>query len=81
MRCIACDANLSDFESSRRSTSTGDYLDLCSGCFAYIQLDMDTTENFVVFDPNRDDLTTPVAVEGPQSRDNGSDADEPSEES
>jgi hypothetical protein len=41
---------------------------------------MDTTENFVVFDPDRDDLTTPVAVDGFEPHDNGPDADEPSEE-
>lgn len=79
MRCVACDANLSDFESSRRSAVTGHYLDLCNGCFAHISPDVETSENFVVFDPEKDDLTTPVAVDGYGSHDNGPDADEAEE--
>ena len=33
MRCKACDCELSDFESTRKSSNTGEYLDLCNGCF------------------------------------------------
>ena len=34
MRCCACNKNLSDFESTRKSITTGEYLDLCNGCFS-----------------------------------------------
>ena len=33
MRCQACDCELSDFESTRKSLETGEYLDLCNKCF------------------------------------------------
>lgn len=41
MRCVACDRNLSDFESTRKSRETGEYLDLCNKCFNEIQNDLD----------------------------------------
>ena len=37
MRCIACDKELSDFEATRKSSTTGDYLDLCNTCYSSIQ--------------------------------------------
>jgi hypothetical protein len=33
--------NLSDFESTRKSANTGEYLDLCNSCFSDIQYDVD----------------------------------------
>ena len=41
MRCIACDRNLSDFESTRKSHDTGKYVDLCNKCYNEIQSDID----------------------------------------
>ncbi len=41
MRCVACDRNLSDFESTRKSRETGEYSDLCNKCFNEIQNDLD----------------------------------------
>lgn len=37
MRCRACDVVLSDFEATRKSRLTGEYLDLCDTCFAYVK--------------------------------------------
>jgi len=37
MRCIACDKELSDFEATRKSSTTGEYLDLCNTCYSSIQ--------------------------------------------
>lgn len=50
MRCIACNKNLNDFESTRKSTITGEYLDLCNTCYHEIQQDTSVKE--------RDDLRT-----------------------
>lgn len=36
MRCICCNKNLSDKESTRRAVNTGEYLDMCNGCFASV---------------------------------------------
>jgi len=32
MRCYSCDCELSDYESTLKSSNTGQYLDLCSHC-------------------------------------------------
>ena len=44
MRCVACNKVLSDFESTRKSVNTGEYLDLCNHCFHTIQGDAPSTE-------------------------------------
>jgi hypothetical protein len=31
-RCVCCNKNLSDFEATRRSASTGEFLDMCNNC-------------------------------------------------
>lgn len=46
MRCCACDCELSDQEATRKSSVTGEYLDMCNHCLSYIiddmlQLDID----------------------------------------
>lgn len=33
MRCRSCDVLLSDFEASRKSVETREYIDLCNHCF------------------------------------------------
>ena len=42
MRCTCCDRLLNDFESTRKSKTTGEYLDICNKCFSTIQQDLDT---------------------------------------
>ena len=50
MRCVACNKALSDFESTRKSVHSGDYLDMCNTCFSYTDEDIATID--------RDDLRT-----------------------
>lgn len=45
MHCLSCDKELSDFESSRKSKRTGEYLDLCNNCYKWIKDDIDSMEN------------------------------------
>jgi hypothetical protein len=45
MRCKACNKGLTEFESTRKSASTGEFVDLCNECFRYIKDDVYTTEN------------------------------------
>ena len=33
MRCLACNKALNDYEATRKSATTGEYLDLCNHCF------------------------------------------------
>jgi len=40
MRCISCNEVLSDYEASRRSVRTRQYLDLCNDCFKYVRDDI-----------------------------------------
>lgn len=44
MRCMACNVNLTDFESTRKSTITNEYLDLCNHCFYTISDDVSSLE-------------------------------------
>lgn len=48
MRCLACNRNLNDFESTRKSAITGEYVDLCNHCFHEVEQEIPTKE--------RDDL-------------------------
>lgn len=40
MRCIACDCLLTDFEATRKSVNTNQYLDLCNTCYYTINDDV-----------------------------------------
>lgn len=35
MRCVCCNKNLNDFESTRKHAETGEYLDLCNRCYSF----------------------------------------------
>ena len=48
MRCIACNKNLNDFESTRKHATTGEYLDLCNSCYHSVEYEVPAKE--------RDDL-------------------------
>jgi hypothetical protein len=37
MRCLCCNKNLNDYESTRRHAVTGDFLDICTGCLSEVQ--------------------------------------------
>ena len=37
MRCLACDVALSDSESVRKNSITGEFVDLCNKCYSTIQ--------------------------------------------
>jgi hypothetical protein len=36
MRCVCCDKALNDFEATRRSTVTNEFLDMCNKCYLTI---------------------------------------------
>lgn len=44
MRCIACNKNLSDFESTRKYADSQQYVDLCNKCFSTISDSVTTVE-------------------------------------
>lgn len=45
MRCRACDAVLTDYELTRKSAQTGEFLDLCNPCFQEIKGSVDAIDN------------------------------------
>lgn len=58
MRCICCNSELTDFEATRRSASTNDFLDICDNC-----LDLGDRSDFELIE--RYDLreTVPIDLE------------------
>ena len=56
MRCYCCDKILSDFESTRKSVNTGDYLDMCNKCYSTIKDDLHAEERYDLFDGDEEEL-------------------------
>ena len=44
MSCLACDKNLSDFESTRKHHESGEFIDLCNRCYSTIQNEVNDIE-------------------------------------
>jgi hypothetical protein len=44
MRCLSCNAALNDFESTRKSVVTAEYIDLCEHCFSTVADDILTVD-------------------------------------
>lgn len=56
MRCYCCDKILSDFESTRKSVVSGDYLDMCNKCYSTIKEDLISEERYDLYDGDEDQL-------------------------
>lgn len=56
MRCYCCDKPLNDFESTRKSVATGDYLDMCNKCFNTIKEDINAEERYDLYDGDEEQL-------------------------
>lgn len=37
MRCLSCNAKLTEFESTRRGLNTNEFIDLCNQCYSSIR--------------------------------------------
>jgi hypothetical protein len=61
MRCYCCDRALSDFESTRKSATTGEFLDMCNKCYSTIKDDLLSEERYDLYDG---DETEETAEEG-----------------
>lgn len=44
MRCLACNCQLNDHESTRKYASSGQFVDLCDRCFTTVEDDIPTIE-------------------------------------
>ena len=56
MRCVACNAVLTDFEATRKSANTGEYIDLCNKCFNTIREEVAVIEKFLPAQMSAEDL-------------------------
>lgn len=56
MRCVCCDKVLNDFESTRKSIRTGEYMDMCNKCYHTIDKTVLTYERYDLQDDEDDDL-------------------------
>lgn len=60
-RCVACDKNLNDYESTRKDLH-GSYVDLCNSCYKPIRDDLPTV--------TREDLSPTQEIEPELMEDN-----------
>ena len=60
-RCVACDKNLNDYESTRKDLH-GNYVDLCNSCYRPIRDDLPTI--------TREDLSPTQEIEPELMEDN-----------
>jgi len=44
VRCLACNKALNDFEATRKSATTGQFVDLCNHCFHDVEYDIESLE-------------------------------------
>lgn len=54
MRCYCCNKMLSDFEATRKSVKTNEYLDMCNKCYNTISEDLLTYERNDLYDEQED---------------------------
>jgi len=54
MRCYCCNKMLSDFEATRKSVHTNEYLDMCNKCYATVSDDLLTYERADLYDEEED---------------------------
>lgn len=46
MRCVACNAQLTDFEATRKSSETEEFLDLCNHCYSSVANEINSLERY-----------------------------------
>jgi len=44
MRCLSCNAELTDFEATRKSAETNEFIDLCNVCYSHVKSDVKAIE-------------------------------------
>lgn len=64
MRCLACNKALNDFEATRKSVTTGEYVDLCNHCFHDVEQDLETIVREDLRDECDDDMLEFDNLEG-----------------
>lgn len=55
MRCLSCNVELTDFEATRKSATTNEYIDLCNSCFRTVKDDIIVLERYDLYSNDEDD--------------------------
>ena len=56
MRCVCCNRNLNDWESTAKSALTGQYLDMCNKCIKETQIDAVGNPDLMKMDNSMQDI-------------------------
>lgn len=56
MRCYCCDKALNEFESTRKSAVSGEFLDLCNKCFKGLGIESVDRTDLNPYAPADDDI-------------------------
>jgi len=57
MRCKACNTPLNDFEATRKSKDTEEFIDLCNHCYISVSNEINALERFDLMHCDDQDLT------------------------
>lgn len=58
MKCLSCDVILTDFEATRKSAYSGQYIDLCNRCFSSVKDQVLVVERYDLLHEESDDEKT-----------------------
>ena len=56
VRCLSCNVELTDFESTRKSAETNEFIDLCNHCYTFVKDEVKAVERMDLMHEDDDDL-------------------------
>ena len=56
VRCLSCNVELTDFESTRKSAETNEFIDLCNHCYTFVKDDVKAVERMDLMHEDDDDI-------------------------
>jgi hypothetical protein len=56
VRCLSCNVELTDFESTRKSAETNEFIDLCNHCYAFVKSDIKAVERMDLMHEDDDNI-------------------------
>lgn len=80
MRCVCCNNILTPYESSFKSTNSGQYIDMCTKCFSFVRDDVDVTVNRTLEHEDGTDFANYIDSDEDSSYDNYYDTEDYDEE-
>ena len=56
MRCLSCDVELTDFEATRKSADSNEFIDLCNYCYGFVKSDLRAVERMDLMHENDEEI-------------------------